>query len=159
MESPYFLPVILQLIGIVIIAVEIIIPSGGLLSLLAVIIMGYSLYNVFSSISTTAGFVFVLADIVIIPILVYVGFKLLAKTPVMLRKSLSSRDGVSAQNKTLRDYIGREGITLTDLRPSGTVRIDEKRLDAVTEGKYLEKESTVIVTAVLGGQLVVRKTQ
>ena len=159
MENPYLLPIVLQIIGVAIIAIEVVIPSGGLLSLLAIVIFGYSLYEVFTNLSMTAGLIFVAADLVIIPVLIYVGFKILAKTPVMLRKNLSSKEGVKAQKVGLSDYVGKQGVTITDLRPSGIVKIDKKRLDAVTEGKYLDKDSSIVVTAVLGGQLVVRKTQ
>ena len=82
MNNTLLLPVILQLVGVAIIIAEIILPSGGILSLVAAAVFGYSLYTVFSSISMAAGFAFVAADVILIPVLVVVGLKLMAKSPV-----------------------------------------------------------------------------
>jgi membrane-bound serine protease (ClpP class) len=46
---------------------------------------------------------------------------------------------------------------MTDLRPSGTVVIDDKRYDVVTGGEYLDHGTKVKVVAVEGSKVVVRK--
>ncbi len=157
MDNPLVFPVVLQLIGVVIIMAEIIIPSGGLLAMLATAVLGYSLYTVFSAVSTAAGFGFVLADLILLPIVVIFGFKFLAKSSVTLKKSLSSKDGVSVQSNVLKQYIGQQGSTVTDLRPSGIAVINQERLDVVTEGKYLDKGTQVVVVAVTGNQIIVKE--
>lgn len=53
--------------------------------------------------------------------------------------------------------VNQEGITVTDLHPTGTVLIDGKRIDVVTEGSYIEKGSQVKVMQVKGNQVVVDK--
>jgi len=151
------LPIILQLVGVVVIISEIIIPSGGILSILAAGVFGYSLFVVFNDISTHAGIAFVIADVILIPILVIVGLKLLAKSPVTLRQTLSRKDGVSSQPSELDGYIHMEGTAVTDLRPAGTALINDKRVDVVTRGEYLEKGVGILVTAVTGNQIIVRK--
>ncbi|MBU2648879.1 NfeD family protein [bacterium] len=157
MDHPLVFPIILQLVGIVIVMVEIIVPSGGLLALLAAAAFGYSLYSVFTSASMAMGLGFVLADVIMIPIIVIIGFKALAKSPVTLRKILSSEQGVSVQQKSLRRYLGMEGVAITDLRPSGIAIIAKERLDVVTEGKYLAKDAPLIVVSVTGNQIIVRE--
>ena len=139
MNSDLNLTVILQLVGVLVIIAEIIIPSGGILAILAVGLFGYSLYIVFSQVSASAGMVFVMADIVIIPVLVYFGFKILAKSPVTLRARLSRKDGVTSQDLAQSRYLGMEGRAVTDLRPSGVAIINQNRIDVVTRGEYLEK--------------------
>ena len=156
MNKNLILPIILQLIGVVVIISEIIIPSGGILSLLAVGVFGYSLFVVFNDISTNAGLVFVIADAMLVPVLVIVGLKLLAKSPVTLRQTLSREEGVSSQPSGLDSYIHMEGTAVTDLRPAGTAMINDKRVDVVTRGEYLEKGSKILVTAVTGNQIIVR---
>ncbi len=159
MENNISLPIILQLIGVIVIIAEIILPSGGILSVLAAGVFGYSLYIAFSNISTTAGMLFVAADIVIIPILVIVGLKLLAKSPVTLRKRLLKEEGVTSQSSKLEQFIGRKGKTVSNLRPSGIAVIDGKRVDVVSRGEYIEQESEVIVITVTGNQIIVRKKE
>ena len=157
MNDSLLLLIILQLVGVVVIIAEIILPSGGILSIVALSVFGYSLYIAFSEISKTVGFAFVAADLVLIPVLVIVGLKLLARSPVTLRKTLSREEGVSSQSPELVSYIDMQGTAVTNLRPAGMAVINGKRVDVVTRGEYIEKDSAIIVTAVTGNQIIVRK--
>jgi membrane-bound serine protease (ClpP class) len=60
--------------------------------------------------------------------------------------------GVSMENKAL---VGRQGVARTDLRPSGKVTIDGVTHDAVSEGGFIAKDSTVVVIKYEMGQLYV----
>lgn len=157
MNKAMHLPIILQLVGILVIIAEIILPSGGILSILAAGLFGYSLFIVFAHISSSAGMAFIIADLILIPVLVYFGIKFLAKSPVTLRKKLSREDGVTSQPLDQNDYLGTQGRALTDLRPSGVAMIDEERLDVVTRGEYIEKQTEIIVIAVRGNQIIVKQ--
>jgi len=157
MNSTLHLPIILQLIGTLVIIAEIILPSGGLLSLLAAGLFGYSLYIVFADISASAGMAFIAADLILIPFLVYMGLKFLAKSPVTLRTRLTKEDGVTSQSLDENDYLGRRGRALTDLRPSGVAVIDNERIDVVTRGEYLEKQASIVVIGVRGNQIIVKQ--
>jgi membrane-bound serine protease (ClpP class) len=152
-----FMPVVLQLAGVIIIIAEIFLPSGGLLSLIAAGLIGYSLFIVFHDISTLAGTYFILADLFIIPLLVAVGLKVVARSPATLKETLSSDSGVVSQSSELESFMGREGKSLTDLHPGGTAIIDEKRLDVVSRGEYIEKDRNLIVVEVTGNQIIVRE--
>jgi membrane-bound ClpP family serine protease len=157
MNSAINLTIILQLVGILVIIAEIIIPSGGILGILAAGLIGYSLYIVFSQVSASAGMAFVMADLVILPVLVYFGIKFLARSPVTLRARLSKKDGVTSQDAAQNAFLGMAGRTVTDLRPSGVAIIHGQRIDVVTRGEYLEKETDIVVTAVRGNQIVVKQ--
>jgi membrane-bound ClpP family serine protease len=152
-------PIILQIVGVAVIIVEIIIPSGGVLSILAALIFGYSLFIVFTELSTTVGMFFVAADIIIIPVLVYVGLRLLAKSPVTLHATLASEHGVTSQDATLADYAGKTGIAKSNLRPAGIAVIEGKRVDVVTRGEYIPIESPITVHRVTGNQIIVRASK
>ena len=157
--SVFFMPILLQLAGVVVIIAEVIIPSGGVLAILSLGLFGYSLYMVFQTISPSIGFIFLCADAVLIPITIVIGLKLLAKSPVSLKTSLSSKDGVTSQSPTLDTYTGSSGIAVTDLRPSGIALIQGKRVDVVTRGEYLEKNSPITVDTVTGNQIIVVKNE
>jgi membrane-bound serine protease (ClpP class) len=150
-------PIILQLAGVGVILAEIFLPSGGILSIVAGGILIYSLYIVFTEISTTAGIVFLAADIITLPILIVIGLKLLAHSPASLKKELSRKDGVFSQSPEMEKLTGLKGEALTDLRPAGMARIDGSRTDVVTRGEYIEKGSPIEVIKVTGNQIVVRK--
>ena len=56
------------------------------------------------------------------------------------------------------DYlIDKEGITLSELRPSGFIEIDGKKLDALSEGAFLAKNTPVKVVKVEGSKIFVRR--
>lgn len=157
MNEAVWVPLILQVAGVLVIIAEIIIPSGGILSLVAAGLIGFSLYQSFTAVSMTAGYLFLAADAVILPILVYVGLKLLEKSPVTLRRTLSSKDGVTSQARDLESLIGQRGTAVTDLRPSGKALLEKKKVDVVTRGDYIRKESRIIVTQVTGNQVIVEQ--
>ncbi len=157
MNSNLSLPILLQLAGVLVIIAEIILPSGGILSLLAAGLFAYSLYHVFAHMSASAGMAFVIADLILIPILVLIGIKFMARSPVTLRSTLSREDGVTSQSRDQNRYLGRTGRAATDLRPSGVAMIDGERMDVVTRGEYIEKRTGIIVIAVRGNQIVVKE--
>ncbi len=153
------LPLILQLAGILVIIAEIVIPSGGLLALIAIGLIGYSLYFVFTMLPQSIAMIFIFADIIIIPFAVYLGLKLLVKSPATLNATLSKANGVVSQPPELEKYLGKAGEALTDLRPSGTAVIEGKKVDVVTRGEYLERSSKILVLSVTGNQIIVGKKE
>ena len=150
-------PVILQLAGIGIIIAEIIIPSGGILAILAVGMFAYSLYMVFTDISFAAGMIFLIIDLITIPVLIILGLKFIARSPVTLRETLSREQGVTSQSEDMDQFLGLEGTALTDLRPSGMALLNDRRTDVVTRGEYLDKGTPVVVVKITGNQIVVKK--
>jgi membrane-bound serine protease (ClpP class) len=159
MIGSLIIPVLLQLIGVVVLIAEIIIPSGGILGVITVGLMGYSLYLVFTTISTFAGMAFVIADIIMFPVVLFIGIKLLAKSPATLKTSLSKTNGFSSQSEELIEFMGLTGEAVTDLRPAGTAVINNRRVDVVSRGEYIDKGTEVIVLAVEGNRVVVKQIE
>jgi membrane-bound serine protease (ClpP class) len=74
---------------------------------------------------------------------------------LLLKGAVHKSQGfVSAPNRG--DLVGRDGVAVTDLRPSGTARVGEERLDVVTEGEYVPQGSRVLVVQSDGYRHVVR---
>jgi membrane-bound serine protease (ClpP class) len=157
--KPYLLPVLLQIIGVLVVLAEIFIPSFGLLAAIALAVFSYSLYLVFTTISSTAGLVFAGLDLILVPVCVVFGMKILAKSPLALRQELSREQGVVSQAKELETYLHMEGISVTDLRPAGMAEINMKRLDVVTDGEYIEVNTPVVVKGVTGNRIIVQKIE
>lgn len=79
----------------------------------------------------------------------------LARSGVFLVTKGNRADGwASAARRP--DLVGREGVALTDLRPSGTVLIGEERVDAVSESAWIEDGTMVKVVSSEGYRHVVR---
>lgn len=157
MKSPLTIVVILQLSAVSVGLLEIFIPSAGVLSLISAGLFGYSLFLAFTEISRDAGMLVLAADLIVIPFLVAAGFKLLARSPATLTKSLSKVDGVVSQPSFLEKLVEKEGTCLTDLRPAGTALVEGKRVDVSSRGEFLEKGSRIKVLKVTGNKVIVRK--
>ncbi len=155
----YLIPVVFQALGFLVVVAEVFIPSMGLLSAIAMGLIGYSLYLAYTTISSTALFIFISADIVLLPILLLVGLKILAVSPLSLKKKLSAEDGVVSQSPGLSTHMNKTGRSITALRPSGTAAIDGSRLDVVTDGEYVEADEPIQVTGVTGNQVIVTRIQ
>lgn len=75
------------------------------------------------------------------------------------RMTLAATSTGTSQAEGLAQLIGQTGTAATPLRPSGTILIDGKRVDAITGGEFLEKGTPVrIVRAEGSGVIVHRQT-
>ena len=61
----------------------------------------------------------------------------------------------SAPREDFQEYVGKTGVALTPLRPAGTVRVDDKRLDVVTVGDFIMRETPVKIINVEGSKIFV----
>ena len=159
MNSDWTIPLIFQLAGVVVLMAEVLLPSGGVLSIIAAGLFVYSIYLAFTSISFDAGVMLIMADIIMLPILAIIGLKALGRSPLALKSSLLKSDGVVSYDEKLSDLVGKEGVAVTNLRPSGTVRIENRRIDVVTRGDFIEKGAAVDVVKVEGSRVVVKQKQ
>jgi len=56
----------------------------------------------------------------------------------------------------LEDCVGKLGETVTDLRPSGWINVENQKIFVVTEGEFVEKDQPVRILSVDGNRVVVR---
>jgi membrane-bound ClpP family serine protease len=150
-------PILLQLLGVGVIITEFVVPSAGILTVLAIGIFGFSLYWVFTHASVAVGMTFVIADILMLPVLVIVGARMLAASRATLRETLDSKSGAVSQPPEWSQVEGRDGVAVTMLRPAGSAMIDGKKYDVVTRGDFLDKGTPITVVAVDSNRIVVKK--
>ena len=68
-----------------------------------------------------------------------------------------SRSAVGELGVTKPELVNCTGVTITQLRPSGTAFVNGKRVDVVTEGALIEQGASIKVVAVEGLRVVVRE--
>lgn len=61
--------------------------------------------------------------------------------------------------KDQRDLLGKAGIALTPLRPAGVVRIEGRRIDAVSGGGFIAAGTPIAVVQVEGTRVVVQEQE
>ena len=74
------------------------------------------------------------------------------------RMTLQTNLPTGASAPDLVHFVGQEGQTATALRPSGTVLLGGHRVDAITDGEFLESGTPIRVIRVQGMSILVRKT-
>jgi membrane-bound serine protease (ClpP class) len=73
---------------------------------------------------------------------------------IFLRAATTKETGYLSA-PTREDLVGQEGVALTDLRPSGTVRAGNERLDAVSDSGFIAKGQRVRIIRSEAYRLVV----
>jgi membrane-bound serine protease (ClpP class) len=148
--------IVLFVIGLILIFMELFLPGGiigifGVVAMLTgLILAGGSLSGILIAISI-AILVTIIGSYFFIRSFGYNGpFKRL-----VLFDSTSSEKGYLSHIERM-DLIGQTGKTITPLRPSGTVRINDELIDVVTEGSYIGKDVLIKIIKVSGGRVVVR---
>ncbi|NMD70656.1 nodulation efficiency protein NfeD [Bacillus sp. DNRA2] len=152
-----FETLILFVVGIALVVVELFVPGGIIGTIGALSILG-SLFlaadnAVYMGISILIAIgVSILASVIMIRVF---GKKMSLFKKIILTDSTDTQSGyVSNRNRT--ELLGLKGVTITALRPAGTVLIGEERIDVVSEGEFIPKDSEVIVVKVEGARIVVR---
>ena len=75
---------------------------------------------------------------------------------LVLDERQQNRDGYTSVIDKSK-FLGKIGVCLTDLRPAGTIIIDNEPIDVVTEGNFVKQGSEVKVVNVDGSRVLVRQ--
>jgi len=142
----------LQILSVALLMAEIFLPSGGILAIATAASLVGSLAVGFTS-SATEGWVLLCLDLVIFPWLTWWGIKQIQNSPMGLPQKLEH--GGSGE-EGLSDLVGRVGLTETDLRPVGRVRIGDRLVDAQARTGFVNAGTEVEVVSAQGNHLVVK---
>lgn len=150
--------VVLFVIGIALLIIEVFVPSFGILGILgsAALITGV----VIAGSDPMTAFISIVVALVVAIIIITV-FVRMNKTrgiwnKFILRDKLTTEEGyLSADVKD--SLLGLEGVTITPLRPAGTVLIGGNRIDVVTSGEFVEANRKVKVMKAEGTWVVVKE--
>ncbi len=74
----------------------------------------------------------------------------------ILDTAANRAEGFQAPPQDLVNLVGKSGKSITPLRPAGTALINDRRVDVVTLGDFIEAEVEVEVVLVEGSRVVVR---
>ena len=164
-----FKELLLILIGVGLLAVEVfIIPGFGVAGIAGILVlvagMVLTQLPVFEAIELGAvsGAVMRLALSLIGAILLSLVFmralpRFSTFNRLVLQTDTAAADGyVSSDTGHDDELLGREGTTLTELRPVGVGLFDGQRLDVITEGEFVQAQRAVKIVEARGSRIVVR---
>lgn len=142
--------------GILFICIEVFLPGGvlgmlGGLALVGAVGMSFAAFQEYGGL-VALGIIFLTGAALIVWIRIFphtpFGKRLILMVPRARR--------IAAPNPEA-SLVGKNGVALSNLHPSGIAKIDEKRTDVVTEGQLIAKGESIRVVDVQGMRVVVRK--
>ena len=156
--SAQVLSVIVFMVGMVLLVIEAAAPGFGIFGVLGISSVIMSV--VMASRSVAQAVMYIVIAIALTAVVITIIFKKLPKRKLsktlLLDTNLNKDEGyISSEEK--RQYLGKEGVCLSFLRPSGKIEIEGEMLDAIAESGLIEKGEKVKVIRVEGSKIIVRK--
>lgn len=167
------LELILFVVGVILLILEIfIIPGFGVAGVSGLVLIGASL------VLSMQGFVFpsfewqrdilkrnllvvsmsLVSSLIIFGIMAYSLPQLRLFSKLMLKTAQSADEGYTVQSREEeKQLLGKQGVAVTTLRPSGKAEIGDEVFYVETEGDFVDSGSTVEVIEVSGNRIVVRR--
>lgn len=163
MEPHLLTAFILVGLGVILLSFEFFLPTGGILIVAGILIFGVAIGVIFVYGTRTEAVVSVIALCVGLPA-AGTGFfhawkRFALKSGLDPEAAGGSITDAMPELSELDQLKGRHGKTVTMMRPSGTIIIDGKRVDAMTEGMMLEANVWVRCVEVKSGRVIVRQVE
>ena len=155
----YVWPISLQALAFAVLFAEVLIPSFGVLSLVAVGLGASSWMVILATLSSGGTLAFALADLVLVPLAAWQVFRFLGRSPVSHRTNVGTGSGLEDSSRALALHLGRFVSAETSLRPAGKIGLDGEIFEAQTAGEFVEKGGIVRLVAVRGAGFIVEKNQ
>ncbi len=146
----------LALSGVALLFLEMFLP-GMIAGVIGAILLIASVFTAYHDLGEVAGNVTLLAASAATAGLWWFWATKFQHTRFGRRMTLTAADTGTAQAAGLTKLTGQTGTAITPLRPSGTILIAGKRVDAITGGDFVEKGTGVIVVRVEGTGVIVHR--
>lgn len=149
---------ILLITGFVLIGIELTAPGISLPGILGSICLVVSVFLTADSI--VEGAIMTIVILAILGAMLGIVLWLLAKgkviKPLILTAEQKKEQGYIS-SVDLEYLLGKKGVALTDLRPSGVGTFDDINLDIISEGQYISKGTKIMIHQVKGSKLIVKE--
>ena len=145
---------LLYIIGMVAMIVEMFLPGmilGTCGFLACILAIGLAFYWG----ETVLGVGLIIVGVIFLPTLILVWYKIISG-PFAVK---NTEAGFSAAKPELQSLVGVEGMSITPLRPAGTARINDQRVDVVADGEMVPPNCRIRVIRVDGNRVVVRSVK
>lgn len=146
-------------LGLVLLLIELFIPGFGIIGITGILSIIASI--VLAAETIEAGLFMLAVALALSALFAFLAYRFFERRGILRRIFLTdearSELGFVA-TADYRDLEGLEGVTLTPLRPAGSARIGERRIDVISEGEFIAAGVPVKVVLVEGSRVVVRKS-
>ena len=154
------LSVILFAIGVLFVIIELFIV-GAVIGIIGIILISISIVMLGNNLLLMLGNVIVALILSIIEWVELV--KIFKKNipfldKVILKDSTNAESGFTSHDDRPH-LVGKTAQTVTDLRPAGIIKLDDERIDAVSDGTFILRNRQVKILEVEGTRVVVREIE
>jgi len=166
--------ILLFFIGIVLLAIEVFaIPGFGVFGILGIFSIvlglsfslikndGFDFSGVNSSVIVQNIFLVLISSSLSIGGAIFLGVRLLSSdafSKLVLNKVQKKEDGyISSGNTINKNWLGKQAVTATILRPGGKIEIENELYEATASEGYIEKNALVKIISHGNGHFIVRK--
>lgn len=157
LEGLTLLSCILLIAGFVLIGVELTAPGISFPGIAGTICLVISVFLTADSVEE--GAIMTVGILAILGVMLGIMLWLLAKgkfvQPIILKEEQKKTGGYISSDD-LEYLLGKEGLALTDLRPSGVGSFDGINFDVISEGQYITKGTEIVIYQVKGSRLIVK---
>lgn len=149
--------ILLFSIGLVLLALEVIIP-GGILGIIGGVLLFTGCVCSFFILGTLQGLIAIAIALSAGILIFYIQFKVLPNTRLGKRFFLNREISGSANTleENTRDLIGKTATSVTVLSPSGYVEVNGNSYEAVSQSGQIPKNTELLITAANSFQLTVK---
>ena len=141
-------------IGLLLIYFEFFVPGGILGVLGGLLILGGIALCIWEQSQSYWIFIYILAAVLLIIFTIRLALKRIKQKPAMYASD--DQSGYLA-SKYDQELIGKAGIAVTDLKPSGHIKVDGRQYQVVSENSYIKKGASVKVINGEGARYKVRE--
>ena len=157
--SQYYWPTILLFATFVLLGLEMVVPSGGVIGICAVLTYVASIFAAFAKLGFQIGTIYLFSTMIVAVGLGNLFVRFWPKTAIGRRvfgTPPSREDVISDRRIALDALVGSRGRTISAMLPSGAIRVNGQTLDAVSEGTVIESGTPIEIVSVKANHLVVR---
>lgn len=157
-QSIGLLSVIFFGLGFLLVLIEVFVPGFGVPGVLGIIFLIVGVIVTAKTLLQALILIIIILAIlgVLTSILIRSASKGKLSKKIILSTSINKDEGYIGTND-MQYFLDKKGTTLTVLRPAGTVDFDGVKLDVVSEGDFIPKDTEVKVIKVEGRRIVVRQ--
>lgn len=139
----------LILLGLLLIAAEVyLIPGMNIIGILGFLLIGFAIVYGFTEAGFWGGSALLVGSCVATGLMFFGMWKSGAWERFVLATNLRVDERVvQRESEDRARYLGRTGLAITPLRPTGVVEIDGERIEVVTEGDFIASGSEVRIVA------------
>jgi membrane-bound serine protease (ClpP class) len=148
---------VIFLVGLAMLVIEVFVP-GAIFGTLGTFALFYAV--VVAAGSVINGIIALTIGVIVTVIFLWVLYKFFgfrSKWSKIILQDKQNNEAGYTSSKDRKHLIGKTGVALSPLRPSGWANIDGNREDVVTDGEMIAKGANITVTNVEGTRVVVKK--